>query len=418
MNIAISRPRSHAISKSSFALVFLLVLVVFAPIVRIGGLPIPTIIPASALLVVAKKIYFGPRFLFVASLGSAGYLLFVALINRPYNPLLQIKDLLYFLIPIQFFLGFTLFYSIFRVRPRLSSVFIQFAASFLLLQLFAVACELLRLNVFMVVLSPYIKWFLLNTSSTAAQLAFISLRPSGTVGNPVILGLLSYILGRLISYAQGKPTFYIIGLILVLLTASRSAMAAIILAECVAYAVRPISKLSLSKKQFQWLLASLIIIPAAVVVMFAVIPFMHAYLTIIASGNLNALSGDYSVAYRAQTISWALSQPHRLLFGGLSLAEAPASIDSEVFMRSLQLGVMGYIALQIPVLSMIGLGIRRQSLELTKYAVGLYVFCIVCSVTFSSFSDPYFIIWYSLIAAYWASATFSAPNPAPATTMQ
>jgi hypothetical protein len=329
------------------------------------------------------------------------YILVVSLANRFYNPLLGLKDLFYFLLPVQFLLGMAFFNTVFQARPVLARVFVKFCAGFLIFQLVVVIAEFVSFGPLLTILRPYLQWFLLNTSSTDAQLGYLNLRPSGTLGNPVLLGVAAYIIGRFVSHAQQKPTYFLVGLSLVILTASRTAALAIIVAEGVAFALRPSSPLRVTPRQIRNTGLAALLILGVVVVMFATIPFMRAYLEIIRSGGFAALSDDYSVTYRNQILGWALGQPERLMFGGLSLAEAPDAVDSEVLMRSLQFGILGYFALQVPVWSLLLWGVQTKSAILVRYAVAMLVFCGICSTTFSPFSNPYFVIWYAAIAGYW-----------------
>lgn len=402
-SLALSSAVSSSRIRASFVFAVLLTAVIGFPIIRVAGVPIPTILLASALVLFASPIRIGPRVVWVLSLTASAALLGIGLLNSRYNSSYGLKDLLYFLVPIQFFCGFVLFNSIFGSKPDLLKTAGKFLAVFLIVQLAAVGIELLRVGPLIALMTPYLHWFLMNTSSTAEQLSYITLRPSGLVGNPVILGVLSYILGRLLSYYYKKPVFLVLGLLLVLVSAARMAMVGIIVAELVAFFVSPRLPVRLTKRSLVFIVLGVLAVIAGLVVMAVAIPFMRDYIAILMSGDFAKLSGDYSVAYRSQMYTWAMQHPDYLLFGGLSLADAPAYVDSELLMRSLQLGIIGFLCLQVPVITILICGIKKKSRELAKFGVGLYVFALVCSFTFAPFSDPYFVIWYSLIAAFcWA----------------
>lgn len=393
------RPLHQLKVKDTFIFGILLLAVIAFPIVRVAGVPLPLILLASGLLLFAGRIQIGPRFIWAICGMAALYLLCAAYANSRYDLSYGFKDLLYFVVPVQFYLGFVLFNTILARKPALRQTMGKFLAVFLLVQLGAVAIELAHFTPLISVMKPYIAWFLLNTSSTAEQLNYISLRPSGTVGNPVILGVLSWMLSRFLSYWYKKPIFIVLGLMLVLLSAARMAMVGIIFGEAIAFFVAPQFKFRLTKKSLTLTLIGVAALIGAAVFMFMAVPFMREYLSVLSSGSLDKLSGDYSVTYRAQIYAWAIQHPHYLLFGGLSLAKAPESVDSEILMRSLQLGIFGFLCLQVPLVTILLCGIRKRSRELVRFGVGLYCFALICSITFSPFSDPYFVIWYSLIAA-------------------
>ncbi len=387
-----------------------------APIVRVGGLPIPLLFAASGLLLVARPLRLGDRTVWALSGLAAAYLLIASLGNRTYNPLLGFKDVLYFVIPVQFLLGMALFNTILRKNPALRTVFVTFCKVFLVLQLAAVLVELANVGPILSVIKPYIRWFLLNTSSTDLQLDYINIRPSGTLGNPVMLGLIGYIVGRFISWVDRRPVFLVLGIALIILTSSRAAMVAIVLAEGVAAFIQPPGffrdlAFRVTPKRLALILAAAGLLMGLLVVTFLTVPFMRAYLVALQSGGLGNVSDDYSIAYRNEVLAWGLSQPERLLVGGLSLAEAPEYIDSEILMRSLQFGILGYLALQTPVWSIAILGRRLKSASLVRFGVALLIFCFVCSITFSPFSNPYFVVWYAAIAGYAASLIGSPEKP-------
>lgn len=382
---------------------FLLIAVVFFPLIRVASLPIPVILIFAVIVLIGSPVIIQSKKVVTLCLLSATYLLTVALLNSQIYPTYSIKDIFYFFIPIQFLGGYILFTSIFTRHELARKVFVNFCIGFLAFEGGMAVIELARLSPIITLMHPYLEWFITNTSNTDDQLSFIMFRPSGTLGSPVILGTLGYIVARFVSYEKKAPIWVVVGILLALVSASRMALIASAISELTLALVfyRPIR--TIKRKSLAIGVAGGVALIIGGWAMFTFIPFMAEYVNIFKSGKLSALSGDYSFSYRSEIVAWSLQRPLNLMFGGVSLVQFPAYVDCEALMRSLQFGVVGYIMLQVPVWCIVLVSFRNKSPLFKRFAVGLIFFLLLDSFTFYPFTNPYFIIWYSLIGAFIAS---------------
>jgi len=364
-----------------------------------SGIPIPTIFLLGGLLPFCKPLYAGSRVFWILSGLSSLYLLAIALVNAKFNPLFGLKDIAYFALPIQFLFSYLIFYNVFKRRTALRTVFEKFCLAFIVFQAILLVCEYLNIGPIIKVFMPYMRWFIVNVSGIDTQLNYLSLRPGGTLGNPVLLGITGYIIGRHLSITRQNSWYLVLGFGIMMLTVSRTPFIGALLAEATCLALWPPKQVS--RKILRDAAIGFVILLAGLASVLFFVPFMRPFLTAILSGGGAGLSNDESVSYRSQILLWASTHVNQLWFGGLSLAESPAAVDSEVIMRSLQFGWLGYLVLQFPVWCFVTLGFEVRNPAALKFGVILLVFCLFCSLTFSPFSYPYLLIWYGCLLAYW-----------------
>lgn len=401
--VMVTAPKVKSSTTVTIATWFLLVAVVFFPLIRVGALPIPVILIFAVIVLAGAPIVVQSKKVVILSVLGAVYLLTVALLNSQINPTYSLKDIFYFFIPLQFLGGYILFSTIFTGQAVARRIFVQFCIFFLAFEGGMAVIELAHVTPLINLMHPYLEWFITNTSNTDDQLSFIMFRPSGTLGSPVILGTLGYIVARFVSYERKQPIWVVVGILLALVSASRMALIASAASELTLAIVffQPIKRI----QKRSWIIG-LVGVGALVIgfwAMFTFIPFMSEYVSIFTSGKLSKLSGDYSFSYRSEIFAWSFQKPLNLIFGGISLEQFPAYVDCEALMRSLQFGVIGYVMLQLPVWCIVLVSFRNRSNQFRRFAVGLIFFLLIDSFTFYPFTNPYFIIWYSLIGAFIAS---------------
>ncbi|MBR1875325.1 hypothetical protein IJ798_03045 [Candidatus Saccharibacteria bacterium] len=360
-------------------------LLTFFPMISVGSFSIPTILIFSPILFF-KKTKFNFNLLKVSFIAS----LVLCLIHTPVlfaTNNLTLKGFSYILYPLFIFLIFTLISNIFN-RVKKEKLF-KYLKIFLLIQL--VFCVLQITNIFNIneiLNNVYLFWQSTNALKTTGLLE-VSYRPFGTIGSPIYLAIISFAFGEILRLNNSNKVWYLISIALILLSGAKI----VIIALAILLFYRYILKILL-KHPIKSLAASLVFILIAYLSV-KYIPFMQIlYNRFFIEGN--SVLDDYSLSYRLSMLELFKDNMNFLFFGGYGIENFPPYVDSEIILRGMQLGIVGFSTTLTPYLSMKQV-IEKRSLEM-KPSIRQYLFVLaLCSMTSVVFTNLYLIPYILLL---------------------
>lgn len=370
--------------------VFNLVSFILFPILRVAGFPFP--VPMIYTVFIRKlrfyKDYFYP--LLVASI----YLFFIILINNITE--LKLTELAYFVFPI-------IYLVLIHVFQRLDGIDKIIKIYF-------------YVNLFLVILTGvinYVPYFLEQyyTSYTFGNIVqgdkyILSIynRSIGLLGHPAWLGLMMYLLGKFLSYKEGKYRYVLMSTVGIVLSGGRAALLTLIILEFVMLIYN--KRMSIMKR-FRFFIVLTIIAGTLITSMYLFNPNFHNFVNItiedIKYGN------DFrsaSIDHRVDRYGLFFDQNMMgLLFGGAVFSDAleafrqETAVDSELVMRGVQFGLIGYLLLFTPLFILKRRA--KKAKERVGYEIALFVllFAILGSLTTTVMSNMIFMIYISLIIA-------------------
>ena len=240
----------------------------------------------------------------------------------------------------------------------------------------------------------YLHWQSVNTLKYTDYLE-VSYRPFGTVGNPTVLSVIVYLLARTIRKVDKKTgAFYLLAILIVVLSGSRTALAAIILIELYERVLKNIFKKPAVS------ITSLILIALAIPISIANVPFIRTIFDTYILSN-NSIRNDYSIHYRLSMINLLKHNTRYLLFGGYGIYNFPSYVDSEIILRLLQFGIVNF-GLIISFYGYKFINIIKKIKKTDRSTlIATTAFLIICSLTatvFTNLMTMQFILIYLVVA--------------------
>lgn len=372
----------------------LFVVIGFVPVVRVGGVPVPLFLAfAPVILLYRPAITVNEARL---ALAAIVYVAFVCAINYFFRGG-EVKDALFFLIPVETLLGLLLFRSLITVHNV--QAWLRIGGGFVMVQYAIMLAQLSDLFGLRSLLAGYWLWLASSAVGDVSQgLKLVAgeeaMRATGTFGIATLAGILCYVICRANYIATGKRRWLVYAIVGLLLTSHRTGLVIFAFFE---FVVAQFFRVSL----LRWAALALSGIVGTVAFL-ALLTYLEVSgilpnpvgwaIELVFLNPTGGLAGFYSYSYRLSMYQWAFSEPYKLLFGGLVLSDVPDTgyIDSEFVMRSLQFGLFGYLCFQL-------LYWRPFSLRRDADALFLPVALVIMSLTQTVASNAYcvpFLMFY------------------------
>lgn len=317
--------------------ILLVLLPYLLPGIRVGSVPIPTMFLFCGLYLVAFHPRIPPEY-FKAFLIVLGYMLLFCLRNS-LLPSGGAREFLYLLMIFGHLSIFVAFYDLFQrgygeLILRLSIVF----AVFEVLVMLAQSMDFGGINQS---LAPLFLYYL-GIANAEDFLLVISSRPFGTMSTSILAGMSAYLAMRAVAVYTGKRAYVYLALPAILLSASRMALVMFIFYEFVIPFL-----LRSGRLRSLLILAVLGGVLAGVIAVFGD-SLMNLYAFQFAQEvGEGKLGESFSLINRLNSYVWAYEKLDQfLLLGGVTTDEfsaRPFAVDSEIVLRSLQFGLIGYL---------------------------------------------------------------------------
>jgi hypothetical protein len=316
------------------------IFIVVFPLLRIGGMPMLMYLPFAAVNFIVGGRGRVDREYLAATLTAFAYLFFHILFTLRDDkiPVGQ-KDYFYCLIP----WIFLVLLGGMRYSGKTYWVLkIYFYANLLMALLAKVPLQLTRKLIHL-----YYVFGIGNIVSNDKYLEHIVSRPGGMLIHPPWFGFMMYLLGRFFFTREKKGYYLAIALFGIVLSGAKGALVSFMLIEGMFFLG---THRSLVVKAAKAMLA-LLLAGALLALICALSPYFRGVIdTIMADYRGGEGWNFYSIKYRVDIYEWAFVDIRSFLLGGAistsHLGEIGRRyIDSELVMRSLQFGFIGYLAL-------------------------------------------------------------------------
>ncbi|AEH36948.1 hypothetical protein [Halopiger xanaduensis] len=368
-------------------------IVLFFPILRVAGLPV--LLPMSFSIIFLWKPINIPRLYLISVTSATIYLIGVTLFTVTRKDAAGFADVVYIIVPISIVLIIALTASLAGANKKQATYRLtQFAYLYLYFQFIIVLLLYLHPPVIDELLLSYLSLLEGNVTSSAVYLGSAFTRPGGTIINPTWVGFAVYPFARYLTTYTGRYRYVLIALTTTLLSSGRMAMITIFSTEAMIFLITLIQ--NRDTQSISRLLGKLAILGACISAAFIFHPFFRAYLDAFLAGDLSSRLMSYSITYRLEMYQWMFSEPAKMVRGGLVLAEAPQYIDSGMVMRTLQFGILGYVALKLPLFAFALRGVRSGDGRLLKMGIVITSVAILSSLTTTTASNMLFIPIYGV----------------------
>lgn len=362
------------------------ILVVFIPVYRVAGIPLPLAAPFAIFAGVSSVLILVPREYIVSTAISVGFLALITAYNVYREPAV-LSDMLYFGLPLIFLAILVATFTMFELSKwditRVIRVLFLCQVGILLLQW-------LDNSVINLFLYPYLEFMEGNTTHLSNYLEFSESRPGGATINPTWVGFALYGFGRWLTSRTGRYWYVGLAFGATILSSGRMAMITIIVSE-IALVLFSVYK----HKDWQRVITRQTVAGATIgfvliAMSFILHPFLNSYVEAAIAGNFQARLTN-NLDHRIDMYLWLLSEPQHILVGGLTLSESPSAIDSELVMRTMQFSFLGYLAFKLPFMAVLYRGIVQKNQFLSEFGIVITVLIFLPSLTTTISSNMYFI---------------------------
>jgi hypothetical protein len=340
--------------------------------------------------------------------GIAGHFLFYLLLSVIFSGIICVnsviygfdrydaKDYAYSMFPIFFYLLYMSWGVLFSSKIEL----VRIIVIYIVLSIFSVILQKINiLNINEWLFAPLLAPVLESLSNESGQVQTLSDRPGGLIGNPVWCSYVVYLFSKSIDLHNQSRFYIYLSFFCSALCGARSVLAISILIELLSvageYFENDWGKIFKDiNKNYLILIISSICFVLAIIESDVILQYISgAY-----SSVDDVMANDYSISYRLSMVErfWFNDSESNIVSGGFSWREFPKFVDSELVMRTMQFGVLGFLILKIyiPYLIIKSAGrIERVLSRRGKINAILFITLVVClsSLTFTLTSAPYFI---------------------------
>lgn len=368
----------------------LYLILLFMPLIYVFGIKIPTLLICLLGLLIFKRIKFDIKDIIIVITTTLiiGIILFtVNVLNE-----VSIKDISYMLIPSTIYLSYIFYLNITDII-KIDKLIIALKI-FMIVQLVLVIMQTFNFLNINEKFYDIFYYFQTTFSNKDTLELFLTSRPFGTIGNPVYLSIIVYIIAKTIQVKDKNMIYTIIAFIIMMFAGARSAVLTFIIAELfiLIFTKRNYKPLIIIGTIFGFIIISSII--------YNYTSFLKYYVeTFLMQKDLSIFLNDYSVTYRVSMFELLLNNPIVILIGGNNYSMLPEYVDSEPILRILQFGIIGYIALLLMHIK-ININLLKESSFNTGIIIfGLLIFLIINSVTTIIFSSMLFISYIGIFYA-------------------
>ena len=366
-----------------------LVTFVFFPIIRISGFPVPL----AMFYIFLRKIEFYKSYFYPLFFSSL-YFLFMIVLNNFEQ--IEITDLAYSIFPLVYLV---LIHSFYKLKNLEKIIKIYFFFNIGIVSITWI------LNYTPYILSFYYNNYVFgNITSENHYMRIIENRGIGLVGHPAWLGLMSYLLGKFLSIKENKYKYVLFSFISITLSGARAALFILVLLEAIGLIIK-------NRKNLVKLAFFLTIFIIAISIGFSFVYHVNdsfrywIEITMLDLKYGNGFRSD-SIAHRIEMFTLLFENNLiSILFGGgilsesINILETGIAIDSELVLRTLQYGLLGYFMLFLPIF------VAMQRAKKFKNEVGkeitifILLFSFLGSLTTTILSNMIFIIYISIMIA-------------------
>jgi len=354
-------------STNLFVWVFFAILLLF-PIVRVSGIPVPVVLVLFPLCFRMEI----PRIYLYTGAGGTVALAILTAINALRNTGLTAADLSYFPIPIAYVVLIFVSVAIFQRERDTAQTLHVFWKVFLVSQFFVAVVQLFNPLDVLSIVEPYTRFLGANVGPNAryGDAILLQRRPGGLITVSTWLGVAGYAVGRWLTTYTGAYRYVVYSAALTLVTAARMAMIIILVTETVLL----VYNLGYGIPELVSVRTLIGILPAVAVLGIASLfhPYLSPFTTALLEGEfISMVIQNKSVQHRITSYTYLFDRPGHFVLGGLVLREVPFAFDSEFVMRTLQFGVIGYIAFKLPILAFLVRSLRYEDHDMRRMAIVL-----------------------------------------------
>jgi len=371
------------------------------PIVRVSNFPVPIILIFGFVLLRGKLPI--PKLFFYACIVAGMFILIVTILNIVITNNLSLenyslKDLHYFCIPIAYGISTGIIVTLFG-GSRGKQTLLRFLSFFLTIQFVFMILQHLNPYNFRDLTEPYLLMLAKYVSSGQTQVASIGFRPAGFAINATWAGYLFYPMGRLLYTYTNKSRYLAISAGILMLGGARMAILIFVVSELALFCLDWASclvRLRLNRYQVKRFLVAMILVGFFSIITFFAAPktFQDQFKSVIANG-LKPLKETYNYTYRMSMYKILWDHPENWALGGWVLRDFSARgimyVDSEVVMRSLQLGIIGFLSFHLPLYGMLLYSHRHGYRLMLKVMIVLVILACFSSLTSLIITNPRFI---------------------------
>ena len=357
----------------------------FLPMISIKGTSLPIVLLLVGYLLVKKRVIINKKILisgFLASIILIITYIPVLIVNNS----LTLKDALFSLYPIIIVIIYTVLTN-FDTKNDAKIIF--YMKAFLFIEL--IICIVQLVNPFDI--NEKLKNILYFWQKTNAQkysnYLEVSYRPFGTIGSPIFLAVLCYFVGKTLEFKLNTKKYFIISLIVILLTGARMPLLAAILIELIEILTKEMKKKPVKA------IIYILIIAVVLIISFKYIPFLNKIYNdfIIKENNI---SNDYSFSYRTKMIEFFKENIGYSFVGGYGINNFPTYVDIEYVLRIIQFGMINYLLIISPYIVIFSIVLKKIR---KKYLIFEIISFVLLCMTTSIIITNIYVIQYILLVA-------------------
>lgn len=371
-------------------------LLIFFPLIEIGGFPLalPLLI---ALFIVRYDI---PTIYLHAGILGAFIIGLITVRNVYTADVLVAQDLFYWTLPLFYpvfiILGIAVFSGDGYRRAHITlKLFLVVQTIIITIQMFNPFGIISHLEVYFQTLSVNV-----GAASRHGSAEVLQRRPGGTIGMSTRVGFVAYLLGRFLTTYTDRYRYVVLAGLLALVSSARMALITIVITEAI---VLGLPVLRSRKPEIQARTLVIMALPATLISLMLVAyhPFLSRFLSAAVSGDLiQTILSTHSVQHRSQSYNYLINNPENFFTGGLVTANFHTfAYDSELVLRTLQFGFVGYLAFKLPLLACWLRGIQKSDTRLRRLGAVLVLVSLFSSLTMTTSSNMYFILLYGVLIA-------------------
>lgn len=366
--------------------IVLFVLLTFFPIINLSGISIPTILFLFPILFLIKPVF--DKKLMVLSLIATAVLSAIHIPVLAISGNLTPKGAFYALYPLIIYFTYSIAVSIIRGTDK--KIIAILLKSFIVIQLLFCIIQLTNIfNTRVLLEGLFLRWQSVNALKTTGVLE-VAYRPFGTIGNPVYLAIVVFLFGKNIRLINKKQYWYFLTIAIIMLTGARLAIAMVIVFLIADYVIKMFVRHPIK--------SVIAVIMMAIAGYFAVnyVPFIKILFEryVVAGGSI---SNDYSITYRMSMIDMMKDNLNIIIFGGYGIENFPAYVDNEIVLRTMQLGVVGFLIIigcYKGIYNNMKNGVKSDEGDMRQQAI----FLLGCTISSVVFTNP-LIMQYVLVSA-------------------
>ncbi|WP_223701285.1 hypothetical protein [Sutcliffiella deserti] len=387
-------------------------LILLFPILTISNMPFLLFLPVGIIFYIYRykdNIYplsvnsfrntFPKEYLLALTLSAVyfiGHGLFLSIVKGS----LSLKDISYFVFPIMYLLLIPIFSKIKFNHELLKIYFYVNVILVILVKAFPPFAHVIK-----VYYDLYAKG---NIASPSTAITAILARPAGLLVHPALYGFLIYFIAKYLSIKEPKyKYFYILMALFVAgISGGRAAILTIIILEGGSFILKGAGWKTILKRFSLISVSSLLLFVA----LFFLNPFFNWWITttfqdLVAGGSQFR---SHSIGHRMKMYQWFIEglNPINGLFGGRITLESLETlniryIDSELVMRMMQFGIIGYLLFATPFIVFYYRAKKYlyDKPEVRGFAIFCLLFLLLGSVTTTIMTKMVFVLFASMIIA-------------------